>query len=399
MGKSKRFDLLPLGKAVRTDQGFIKCEITATRVGVFNYRRSDGQVVRELRLPEEVFSPESMATLKGVPITNRHPSEMVNVKNAKMYTVGYTSDRVDNDGRFLRTDGTLIDEDIIKELESKRLREVSCGYTCDLEANPGVYEGEEYDLVQRNIRYNHLAVVDRGRAGPSVRLHLDSDSAIQDTGDNFENRGGTMPKMKLGGAEYEVDSGLATAIDAAMKDEKKKGYDECMEDMKKKKMDSESEIANLKKENEKLTAKKDELENTVKELSSKKVDASEVHKLVVARQSLIQKAMSILPEETKFDTMTDIEIKKAAIAKKYPELKLDEKSTDYIEARFDAIVENEPKGTLKKLANAVSGLEKSREDGTQEETAEQVRERNMKADSEAWMKPIGKTNPSETDSE
>ena len=36
-----------------------------TRVGIFEYRRPDGSIRRELRLPEEVFAPESLASYKG----------------------------------------------------------------------------------------------------------------------------------------------------------------------------------------------------------------------------------------------------------------------------------------------------------------------------------------------
>ena len=63
-----------------------------------------------------------------------------------------------------------------------------------------------------------------------------------------------MAKMKLGGAEYEVDAGLAQAIDMAMKEEKKKGFDECASGMKPKMDSVEAEVATAKKENETLKA-------------------------------------------------------------------------------------------------------------------------------------------------
>ena len=51
-----RFDLAGLtGRAQRTPQGFLRAPAWVTRVGVFPYRRADGTVQRELRLPEEVF--------------------------------------------------------------------------------------------------------------------------------------------------------------------------------------------------------------------------------------------------------------------------------------------------------------------------------------------------------
>lgn len=405
MSLVKRFDLRQLGKAVKTDAGFLKCPVSATRVGVFKYYKPDGTVFKELRLPEEVFSEDSMSTLAGVPVTNRHPSKLVDKENARKFMVGFTSDIVSKrDEKYLDTHVTITDAMLIQEIEKSGLREVSCGYTCELEMNPGVYDGENYDAIQRNIKYNHLAVVDKGRAGPQVRLHLDSESAIlNDTdlkldlkNDNSHSEGGSMAKIKLGGAEYDVDSGVAQAMDSALKEAEKKGFDAAKEEMGKKKMDSEAE---LQKKLDSAQAKVDELTEKNKKLEGEKMDAKQVHELVTKRAALVEKAKPLVKEDTKFDALSDLEIKKAVITAKYPEMKLDEKSPEYIEARFDAIIEAEPvKKSTDGLKKAVSKVDGSRADGDPE-TAEEVRKRNMKADSEAWMKPLGKNASQQTDEE
>ena len=61
------------------------------------------------------------------------------------------------------------DADVLK----RGLRELSLGYDCDLEENPGTWNGMPYDCIQRNIRINHLAIVDEARAGHQTRLNLD----------------------------------------------------------------------------------------------------------------------------------------------------------------------------------------------------------------------------------
>lgn len=48
--------------------------------------------------------------------------------------------------------------------------ELSCGYRCRYEKAPGVFNGEAYDYVQRDIRGNHLALVENGRMGPKVAV-------------------------------------------------------------------------------------------------------------------------------------------------------------------------------------------------------------------------------------
>lgn len=162
----------------RTDEGFAHFFARATRTGVFPYRNADGSIRRELRLPEEVFHPDSMKTLQLKPITNDHPMYMVDSTNSREYTVGMTGEEVIQDGIFLKTKATITDQATIDDVIKKGKAEVSCGYYCKHDRTPGVYEGQSYDLIQRDIRYNHLAVVDSGRAGPEVKLRLDSGDAI-----------------------------------------------------------------------------------------------------------------------------------------------------------------------------------------------------------------------------
>ena len=49
---------------------------------------------------------------------------------------------------------------------------LSMGYTCDLEESAGNWCGVDYDFIQRNIRYNHCAIVDAGRAGDNAKIEL-----------------------------------------------------------------------------------------------------------------------------------------------------------------------------------------------------------------------------------
>src|SRR5690606_27126345 len=72
--------------------------------------------------------------------------------------------------------------DTIADID-KGKRELSCGYSCDLEHVPGEWidprtgVAHRYDAIQRNIRGNHVAVVSKGRAGPEARVRLDSAEA------------------------------------------------------------------------------------------------------------------------------------------------------------------------------------------------------------------------------
>lgn len=58
--------------------------------------------------------------------------------------------------------------DAIKGIKNGTTRELSCSYRYEVDPTPGVFEGEAYDGIMRNIRGNHVALVEKGRAGPDV---------------------------------------------------------------------------------------------------------------------------------------------------------------------------------------------------------------------------------------
>jgi hypothetical protein len=177
----RRFDLGQITSVERTPQGFLKVPGFATRTGVFTYIDSNGQVRRELRHPDDVFDPESLATLRNAPVTLEHPPVMLTPSNVNQYMKGYTTDRVEVNRDLVETDLIIAVNDAIQAVEEKGMRELSSGYLADLEEVSGVYNGTQYDVRQRNIKYNHLAIVKRGRAGPEARLRLDSADAVMQT--------------------------------------------------------------------------------------------------------------------------------------------------------------------------------------------------------------------------
>ena len=174
----KRFDYGEMGQSERTPQGFLKVPGFATRVGVFPYLDGDGQIRRELRHPDDVFDPESMATLKYAPVTIEHPPVMLNPSNVAAYSKGHTTERVEVNRDMVDVDLIIEHQDGIDAVEKEGIRELSSGYTADVVEEVGTYNGAPYNFRQKNIRYNHLAMVRRGRAGPEVRMRLDSADAV-----------------------------------------------------------------------------------------------------------------------------------------------------------------------------------------------------------------------------
>ena len=97
----------------------MKISANLTRTGILTYRRPDGQVVRELRLPDEVFHEDSIKSMAGTPVTDLHPPTLVDSKNARKHTVGFVSERVRQDGPFVQAEITIQDQEVIDKINGR----------------------------------------------------------------------------------------------------------------------------------------------------------------------------------------------------------------------------------------------------------------------------------------
>jgi hypothetical protein len=320
-----RFDQTSAGKVERVDGGFLMANAVITRAGVFSYRLADGTTRHELRPPEEVFHRDSMKTAEMLPITNDHPKAgRVTVDNSKSLAVGFTGEKVRQDGENLRAPVKITTSDGVAAIEGGR-RELSCGYRCRVERRDGVWAGQSYTHIQRRIRYNHLALVDEARAGHIAKLRLDGADAVMVSPDNREEPTKMGDKVRLdNGIEYDCAPEVAVELDKLRKD----------------RAELQSKQDSASKATETLQGKHDALEAKVKELE-KRDDSAETQKLVKARIALETAAGKRLPKEEaeKLDSMSDDEIRKAVILAKTPKAELEGKSEDYLRARFDAICE------------------------------------------------------------
>lgn len=175
---------IALQKPTKLSNGWLRIDGRITRTGVFTYRLPDGKLRRELRLPEEVFKADTMQSFALVPVTDEHPPAFLDATNTKEYARGSVAGTLRQDGQFVAGEMLVTDADLIAKLEGGKAREISCGYTCDLEESPGELNGERYDAIQRNIRGNHVAIVERGRAGPEARVRMDAAVCTEDGGDD-----------------------------------------------------------------------------------------------------------------------------------------------------------------------------------------------------------------------
>ena len=175
---------------LKTPEGFLICkDVPIARTGVQQYRGCEfgapvGDAVYDVKRPEaEVFDRAAVASFEGKPVCDEHPDEDVTPANYGRYMKGVCRDvrRGDGDlGNCLVADLVIYDADLIHKIEAGK-REISCGYDCLW--NPT--SDSSYDQLE--IRGNHVAVVDRGRAGHKV--------AIRDTAN--EKQGGKKMSNSL----------------------------------------------------------------------------------------------------------------------------------------------------------------------------------------------------------
>jgi len=178
---------------VKFDNGMLTAKVNLTKAGVYPYLYSDGRLVKEAKLPEEIFSTATIDSANGAVITDNHPdinqdSGLVNSSNYSKLVKGNVFN-VKQDGLFLSGLEKVFDSDLQKRILSGEQIQVSIGFEQKTDWTAGEYNGEKYDCVQRDIRINHIAHVEKGRAGEECRTILDSnkDYAIMQEATNTMN--------------------------------------------------------------------------------------------------------------------------------------------------------------------------------------------------------------------
>lgn len=185
-----RIDSIPAGSTYFNEQGFLHDTPIVTSTGIFEYGLPDGGVRRELRLPEHVFDKQSLASYAGKPVIITHDAGAIDKNNVMKEIVGTIISEGFRDGEDVRCKVVIHDIDKVKRTP---YRELSLGYNLDLIEEPGEWNGEKYDAIQTNIRINHLAIVDKARAGEQSHLNLDGKKVELD--DRKAPKGGRR-KMK-----------------------------------------------------------------------------------------------------------------------------------------------------------------------------------------------------------
>jgi hypothetical protein len=266
-------------------------------------------------------------------VTDRHPDQLVSPDTWDKVSCGSVVSQPKQDGAWVVGDLQINKKDLISKVDKGDATETSAGYQCRTEMVSGVTDdGEHYDAIQRDIRYNHVALGPMGwaRAGRDSRLRLDSNAAVQGadcfghrvTLKNFERVRGM--KFRVDGVEYDTTKDP----DAA-----KQAFDQNEQKHKKKLDEKDTEISGLK-------TKLDEKDGEISKLQKKLDEKPDIPKLVKARVSLVTRATKFTKIDG-IDDMSDRDVMVATIKSTRKDFDPEGKSDDYISGVFESL--SEPK--------------------------------------------------------
>ena len=383
-----RFDNIAVDETYYTKEGFLIDHPIVTTVGIFEYMNPDGSTRRELRLPEEVFNPDSLASYEGKPIIITHNAGEITKENVEEEIIGTILSKAYQEGDNVRAKIVIHDTDKMKQ---SGLRELSLGYGLTLDETPGEWNGHPYDAIQRDIRINHLALVSAARAGEQARLNIDGkenltggpvmeeqnkqdsvlsheelETAIADyvakkangAGENGDNATAetTPPVAEENAAPVVGEKTDADDVIQSVKDRRDRRDAETASSSKESALETihqqDEDIDSLLKIIDQLKAQNDfnaantdgdetacEGEEEVKKdgsddkSCSMNMDAAEIDKIVTARIDVIRVADKLHLDGV--DVMPLMDGKKAVIKAVLPKLRFDGKSVDYINALYD----------------------------------------------------------------
>lgn len=301
-------------KLKRTPQGGLLLDCAPTRCGVLTYTYPDGTKVRELRHPDEVFRADSLESLAGAPVTVLHPTVPVTGENWNSLAKGHIGDDPHPDGMFVAAKARIQDSGTTQKVLNRELCEMSCGYDADVVMESGEYNGERYDAIQRNIRYNHVALGPKnwGRAGNDVGLRMDAASYTLIVDHLDAKDGGDT-------VTFDASQFVARADHDKLVGEK------------------DAKIAQLETQLSAATKRADSAEQLAA--------PANLDKLVTERLAIVDTARGVLGKEFKADGKSAHEIRLEVVKKARPSLKLDGASESYVEGVFAGIASAESAAT------------------------------------------------------
>jgi hypothetical protein len=325
-----------ISKREITDEGFLRVPGRVARVGIQDYLASElgvtdtspNDIIKVYRPEESVFDQASLDSYNGADVTIEHPSGFVTPDTYRSVSVGTVRGSASRDGDYVVADLVIKDKAGIEAVDSGKVQ-LSAGYSAvyDDENVPADLKAQGVRFIQRNIKVNHVALVDRARAGALARL--------------FDGKAEVAPMP----VKITLDTGrtveLADEATAALIGD---AFDRLLKRVKDAEEMSEEEKA------------KAEMEAQSKDEALKKSSDSAIMERVKGVLDTLASARKKVGADFTCDSVDVSAIQRAALVKACPGIDWADKSAVYVQAAWDMLPDEEEKkeeestDSLKRLA-------------------------------------------------
>lgn len=377
-------DRVSVGDIKETAEGYLVATARVARTGVQQYLASElgdvaaaagfkpNDVVRVLRSEKEVFDEASLRTITRLPVTIDHPKEHVTADNWSKLSVGEVGDAYATEPEWIVVNPMIKDAAATKAAKTTH-KQISMGYTANI-----VEYGDKAiaDFEQKTIRYNHLALVPKGRAGDMARI-ADSWGVCPvedyDPGNSPITRKGAsdmeLKPVVLGDAVAQVAVGDIAAVEAY-------------------KVAMTKKLADAEAAKKAAEDKKDEEIGELKAKLKKAEDAAivDVDALVAARSALVAQVKAV-DAAIEVAGKSDAELRKLAVKSKLGDAAIADASDAEISGMFKVLAAGA--GKSNPVADAISiGVKPVGDQATAMQDAWQK----ANADMNAWRNQQGGAN-------
>ena len=316
-----------IGTTKKTQEGYLIATARVARTGIQEYIASElgfvgDHIVKVYRPESEVFHKEALKSLSRVPVTVDHPREIVTADNWKDLAVGEVGDEIMRDGEWLVVSPMIKDASALASAASTH-KEISMGYSAELrDASPDT--GADYEMY--NLRFNHLALVNKGRAGSEARIGDSINWGASPVTKEEKTMTVELKTVILGDKAVQVEAKDAETVAGILKDHKSviDAKDAKIGELEVKLSDAMSKILSD-EEIDKMISSKIESDNKRKAVIDKVGDKAKDW-----TDAQIDGAFLALD----FDIKTD-DTARNAISDKKQELNADQKIQDAIKRRFN----------------------------------------------------------------
>lgn len=333
------------GKPRRTGDGYLIAEAKCVRAGIQLYTgdelgKPEMSVVRVYRAPDQVFAKDSLQSFSHAPITINHPTEQVTADNWKALSVGEVSTAAQQVGDWVHLPLIFKDAAAIAAIEGGK-RELSAGYVADFDFTDGVTpDGEPYDAVQRSIRINHLALVDKARAGSQARV-----------GDSAKTWGASPITSTIEKETISMADALRTVVVDGLSVTTTDQGAQAIDKLQKAVADAQTKLTDAEATAKADLDEKDEEIGKLKADKKKLEDAApkpaDIDRMVADRASLVTAAKAI-DGQIVTDGKSDADIRKAAVTARFGDEAVKDVSDAEITGMFKALTRDaKPNDTVR----------------------------------------------------